>query len=127
MTFPKVGKAGRSGSNGGFLSRPHVVVSEPLDPWCEAWLEARAEVTPAPAADPSALRTLLAGAEGLVVRTYTRVDEALLDAAPRLRVVGRGGVGLDNIDLEACRSRGITVVYTPDANTQAVTEYVFAA
>ena len=62
---------------------------------------------------------------GLVVRTYTRVDEALLAALPRLRVVGRAGVGLDNIDVDACRTRGVEVVYTPDANTQAVVEFVF--
>ena len=46
--------------------------------------------------------------------------------APQLRVVGRAGVGLDNIDIEACRARNIEVVYTPDANTQAVVEYVIA-
>jgi phosphoglycerate dehydrogenase-like enzyme len=46
--------------------------------------------------------------------------------APKLRVVGRAGVGLDNIDVPACRHRGVEVVYTPDANTQAVVEYVFA-
>ncbi|MEE2971556.1 MAG: NAD(P)-dependent oxidoreductase [Planctomycetota bacterium] len=62
--------------------------------------------------------------EGLVVRTYTVVDDALLDRLPALRVVGRAGVGLDNIDVEACRRRGIEVVHTPDANTQAVVEYV---
>ena len=46
--------------------------------------------------------------------------------ATQLRVVGRAGVGLDNIDIEACRARNIEVVYTPDANTQAVVEYVLA-
>jgi phosphoglycerate dehydrogenase-like enzyme len=64
-------------------------------------------------------------AEGLSVRTYTRVDQALLDQAPRLRVVGRGGVGLENIDVAACRKRGVEVVYTPDANTLAVGDFVF--
>jgi phosphoglycerate dehydrogenase-like enzyme len=63
-------------------------------------------------------------AAGLVVRTYTRVDDALLDRLPRLRVVGRAGVGLDNVDVEACRRRGIACFNTPDANTQAVVEYV---
>jgi phosphoglycerate dehydrogenase-like enzyme len=62
--------------------------------------------------------------EGLVVRTLTRVDRPLLERLPRLRVVARAGVGLDNIDLPACRQRGIQVVHTPDANTQAVVEYV---
>jgi phosphoglycerate dehydrogenase-like enzyme len=70
------------------------------------------------------LTPYLAQADALLVRTYTQVNDALLDQAPRLKVVGRAGVGLDNIDLEACRKRGIPVVYTPDANTQAVVEYV---
>jgi len=65
-------------------------------------------------------------ANGLVVRTYTRVDKPLLEGAPELRVVARAGVGLDNIDLDACRERGIAVVHTPDANTSAVVEHVFA-
>jgi len=47
-----------------------------------------------------------------------------LEAAPRLRVVGRGGVGLENIDVPACRARGVEVVYTPDANTLAVGDFV---
>jgi D-3-phosphoglycerate dehydrogenase len=59
-----------------------------------------------------------------VVRTYTRVDDRLLAAAPRLKVVGRGGVGLESIDVAACRRQGVQVVYTPDANTQAVAEFV---
>jgi D-3-phosphoglycerate dehydrogenase len=60
-----------------------------------------------------------------VVRTYTRVDAALLDGAPKLRVVGRGGVGLENIDVRSCRRRGGEVVYTPEANTWAVGDFVF--
>jgi len=50
----------------------------------------------------------------------------LLQRAPRLRVVGRAGVGIDNIDRSACAARGVRVVHTPDANTQAVVEYVVA-
>ena len=63
-------------------------------------------------------------AEALVVRTYTRVDNALLVHLPKLKVVGRAGVGIDNIDVAACKARGVQVVSTPDANTQAVVEYV---
>lgn len=61
-----------------------------------------------------------------MVRTYTTVNDEFLDRAPNLRVVGRAGVGLDNIDVGACRARGVEVVHTPDANGQAVTELVFA-
>ncbi|MCC6579310.1 MAG: hypothetical protein IT440_02630 [Phycisphaeraceae bacterium] len=105
--------------------RPRVVITETLDKRCEQWLAERAEVVWCNHADPG-LPAQLAQADGLVVRTYTLVNDALLDLAPKLKVVGRGGVGLDNIDLPACKRRNVMVVSTPDANTQAVVEYVFA-
>lgn len=104
---------------------PVVLVTESLHPEAEAWLAARCRVVKSAPGDPAFTR-LLAEAEGLVVRTYTIVDDAMLRGAPRLRVVGRAGVGLDNIDLDACARRGVRVVHTPDANTQAVVEYVLA-
>ena len=109
------------------MAAPVVAVTEALDTPCAEWLATHATVAWLPMEDRPALLAGLNGAEGLVVRTYTRVDDALLEAAPKLRVVGRGGVGLENIDLDSCRRRGISVVYTPDANTEAVVEYVFAA
>lgn len=69
----------------------------------------------------------LKDAEGLIVRNRTQVNAALLAAAPRLRVVGRLGVGLDNIDLAACRARSIEVIPATGANSQSVAEYVIAA
>lgn len=77
--------------------------------------------------DPERLRELVAEAEALIVRNQTRVTASLIEAAPRLRVVGRLGVGLDNIDLEALRSRGIELVTARQANAIAVAEYVMAA
>jgi len=62
--------------------------------------------------------------EGLIVRNRTRVDAELIAAAPRLRVVGRLGVGLDNIAVDACAARGITVIPATGANALAVAEYV---
>lgn len=105
---------------------PLVIQTEDLDPAPAAWLAERCElVVQAPDGSPRWLE-LLARADALVVRTYTRVDPALLAKAPRLRVVGRAGVGLDNIDVPACRARGVQVVNTPGANTRAVVEYVLA-
>jgi phosphoglycerate dehydrogenase-like enzyme len=104
--------------------QPVVLVTEGSDPKPLAWLKERAQVVEIPQTDPNFLREL-AGADGMVVRTYTRVTDELLAHAPRLRVIGRGGVGLDNIDLAACRRRNIQVVYTPDANTLAVGDYIF--
>lgn len=104
---------------------PLVIQTEHLDAEAAHWLGERCNLVVRAHDDPD-FDAALANAEGLVVRTYTQVNEALLAQAPKLRVVGRAGVGLDNIDLVACRAQNISVVYTPDANTQAVVEYVFA-
>lgn len=102
-----------------------VVVAEQLASAPAAWLGERTSLVWCHG-DAAQLAAALPEAEALLVRTYTQVDAALLDRAPKLKVVGRAGVGLDNIDLEACRARGVEVVYTPNANTQAVVEYVFS-
>ena len=105
--------------------RPVVIVTEGSAPRPLDWLKERADVRELGPAD-SGFDAALALARGAVVRTYTTVDEAFLARAPNLKVVGRGGVGLDNIDVAACRSRGVEVVYTPDANTLAVVDLLFA-
>ncbi|MDR3734961.1 MAG: phosphoglycerate dehydrogenase [Acidobacteriaceae bacterium] len=64
----------------------------------------------------------LADADALVVRSAVQVDAKLLDAAPKLRVIGRAGVGVDNIDTPAATHRGIVVMNTPGANAVAVAE-----
>jgi (S)-sulfolactate dehydrogenase len=73
---------------------------------------------------PDALAAEAAEADALIVRNRTQVRGALLAGAPRLRVVGRLGVGLDNIDLPDCEARGIAVIPATGANAQAVAEYV---
>ncbi len=107
------------------MTRFFVLQTEDLDPAAAAWLRESCDLTACHFTDPG-FDALLAKADAVVVRTYTRVDAAFLDKAPRLRVVGRAGVGLDRIDVAECRRRGVEVVHTPDANTQAVAEYVFA-
>lgn len=102
---------------------PLVLVTEGSHPTPLAWLREHARVVEA-APDSPAFDAALPDADGMVVRTYTRVNTALLARCPKLRVVGRGGVGLENIDVAACRARGVEVVYTPDANTLAVGDFV---
>ena len=68
------------------------------------------------------LAAALADADALVVRSAVQVDDALMEKAPRLRVIGRAGVGVDNIDAEAATRRGIVVMNTPGANAVAVAE-----
>ncbi len=105
-----------------------IVISEFMD---EAALErfgAGFEITYAPTLvdDRPALLKAVANADALIVRNRTQVDADVLAAAPNLRVVGRLGVGLDNIDLETCAARGITVCPATGANTLSVAEYVIA-
>jgi D-3-phosphoglycerate dehydrogenase / 2-oxoglutarate reductase len=71
---------------------------------------------------PDGLAAALSDADALVVRSGVEVDDALMDQAPKLRVVGRAGVGVDNIDADAATRRGIVVMNTPGANAVAVAE-----
>jgi D-3-phosphoglycerate dehydrogenase / 2-oxoglutarate reductase len=79
-------------------------------------------VTPAAAA----LATDLADADALVIRSATKANAALLEKAPRLRVIGRAGVGVDNVDVETATRRGILVMNTPGGNAVSVAEHTFA-
>jgi D-3-phosphoglycerate dehydrogenase / 2-oxoglutarate reductase len=71
---------------------------------------------------PDGLAAALADADALVVRSAVQVDDALMEKAPKLRVVGRAGVGVDNIDADAATRRGVVVMNTPGANAVAVAE-----
>jgi (S)-sulfolactate dehydrogenase len=72
------------------------------------------------------LERLVKDLPGLIVRNRTRVDDALLRLAPKLKVVGRLGVGLDNIDVAACERRGVEVCSARGANATSVSEYAIA-
>ena len=105
-----------------------IVISEFMD---ETALEAfgagdRVQYAPGIVGDRPALLDAVADADALIVRNRTQVNKELLEAAPGLRVVGRLGVGLDNIDLDACKGRGIAVCPATGANTLSVAEYVIS-
>lgn len=106
-----------------------VVITEFMDEEAVAAIAARFPTVYEPdLVDRSAaLRGHLSEARGLIVRNRTQVTPGLLESAPHLRVVGRLGVGLDNIDLEACRARNIVVHPAIGANDDAVAEYVLCA
>ncbi len=110
-------------------SAHRIVVAEFLPEAALALLREAGEVVGGPdlhARRPELLE-LLHDAEALVVRNQTRVDTHLLEGAPRLRVVGRVGTGLDNFELAALRERGVTLTYSPGANAASVAEYVMGA
>jgi D-3-phosphoglycerate dehydrogenase len=86
-------------------------------------LEAKADLIFARSLDEESLVEQARDVDAIIIRANGRVSARIMDAAaPRLRVVGRHGVGLDGIDLAAAKARGIPVVYTPEANTESVAE-----
>src|SRR5271163_1247541 len=74
----------------------------------------------------AALLSEIVNADGLIVRSATKVTSALLDGAEKLRVVGRAGVGVDNVDMDAATHRGVLVMNTPGGNAVSVAEHTFA-
>jgi D-3-phosphoglycerate dehydrogenase len=109
------------------LSPTRVVVAEPFsETGLEVLRASGIEVVSTVGASRADLLAALADADGLIVRSETRVDRALLAAGPRLGVVARAGVGVDAIDVAAATEAGIVVLNTPAANTLAATEQTFA-
>ncbi len=72
------------------------------------------------------LEEVLPGYDVIIVRSATKVRQSLIDKCPNLKIIARGGVGLDNIDVEYAESKGITVMNTPAASSQSVAELAFA-
>ncbi len=75
---------------------------------------------------PPELRAAIAGVHGLIIRSSTQVDRPLLEAARDLLVVGRAGIGLDNVDVEAATARGVMVVNAPQSNVVSAAEHTMA-
>jgi D-3-phosphoglycerate dehydrogenase len=75
---------------------------------------------------PAELAEIIGGYDGLIIRSATRVSEDLLSSAPRLKVVGRAGIGLDNVDLAAATRHGVVVMNTPDGNVVTTAEHAIA-
>ncbi len=105
---------------------PHkILLTDGLEESGQAILRAEADVTDRPGISPEELIQLIPPYQALIVRGRTKVTASVMDAAPALKVVGRAGVGVDNIDLSAARARGVTVVNAPTATSIAVAELTF--
>lgn len=103
-----------------------ILITEFMDETAVERLKAAHPTSYAPrlADRPEELVARVEGIQALIVRNRTRVTATLLDAASRLKVVGRLGVGLDNVDLDACKAQGVEVIPAIGANTLSVAEYV---
>lgn len=107
-------------------ARARVVVADPIAPQGLAVLAEHAELIDRQAFAPEELPAVVRCADALLVRSETRVTAELLDGAERLKVIGRAGAGVDNIDVEAATRRGIVVVNAPGGNTFAAAEHTWA-
>ena len=107
---------------------PHkILIADSLDPSGLAALQqSGAEVHELTAAERPRLREILADYDALVVRSSTKVTADLLRAGKRLKVVGRAGIGVDNVDVTAATELGVLVVNAPTANLISATEHTFA-
>jgi D-3-phosphoglycerate dehydrogenase len=103
-----------------------ILVAEPIAAEGLARLRAAHEVDERVGLSPDELRAIVGGYDALVVRSGVQVDAALLGAGTRLQVVGRAGVGVDNVDLDAATRAGVTVVNAPTGNTIAAAEHTLA-
>ncbi len=110
------------------MSQPryNILVAEPLSDDALQRLHAVANVRLLDTHDEATLAAAIHDCDALVVRTYVHVTASLIRAAPRLKVIARAGTGLDNVDLQAAKARGVMVVHTPAAATNAVAEHTVA-
>lgn len=116
----------RPGTGDNSRMQPTVVIAEKIAESGIETLQASCHVDLAIGIERDALLARLEDAEGLIVRSATQVDAEMIAAAPRLRVIGRAGIGVDNIDLEAATEAGIVVVNAPQANIISAAEHALA-
>src|SRR5512145_270685 len=102
-----------------------ILISDGLDERGQSILRAAADVDYRASTAAEDLLGLIVDYDALIVRGQSRVTADVIDAASKLKVVGRAGVGVDNIDLEAAKKKGITVVNAPTSTTVAVAELAF--
>ncbi len=107
-------------------SRHRILVADPIAQEGVALLAEHATVDLRTGLDEAALIEVIAEYDGLIVRSQTQVTAALIEAGSRLRVIGRAGVGVDNIDVNAATERGIVVVNAPTGNTVSAAELTIA-
>ena len=107
-------------------SKFRFLLYEPMHEAGISLLKQHGEVIIAPAVDEATLLPLVKDVDAIVVRANGKATRTIMEAAPRLKVIGRHGVGLETIEVPAATERGIWVVNTPEANTESVAEHFVA-
>lgn len=107
-------------------TQPIVLIAEKLSPATHDALGSGITISTVDGTDRAALIDAVARADALLVRSATRVDQEVLDAAPSLKVVARAGVGLDNVDIDAATAAGVMVINAPTSNIVSAAELAIA-
>ncbi len=106
---------------------PKVLISDKLSPEAVAIFHNRGvEVDVKPGLTPAELREIIGAYDGLAIRSATKVTKELLEVATNLKVVGRAGIGVDNVDLKSATARGVIVMNTPHGNSITTAEHAIA-
>jgi len=106
---------------------PKVLIADAMSPQAAEIFEARGiEVDVQTGLKPDALKAIIGGYDGLAVRSSTKATADLLSAADKLKVIGRAGIGVDNVDVAAATARGIVVMNTPFGNSITTAEHALA-
>ncbi|MDQ6623964.1 MAG: phosphoglycerate dehydrogenase, partial [Verrucomicrobiota bacterium] len=110
------------------MAAPRVLIADPVSPRGieELARDGALEVEVKTGLVEAELIQRIGDFQGLVVRSETKVTKAVLEAAPNLRVVGRAGVGVDNVDVETATRRGVIVMNAPGGNTVSTAEHAFS-
>src|SRR5574342_67487 len=108
------------------MTQFNILITDGLDEMGQSILRSLAQVDNQSGISAENLLKVIPEYDALIVRGRTKVNAAVLEAASRLKVIGRAGVGVDNIDLEAAKKHGVTVVNAPMSTTLAVAELTFA-
>ena len=108
------------------MSEIRLLANDGIDDIGKSMLEKEGFVIDTARIQQEELPVKLPAYQGIIVRSATEVRRSLIDQCPGLKVIARGGVGLDNIDVEYAQSKGIAVINTPAASSESVAELVFA-
>jgi D-3-phosphoglycerate dehydrogenase len=104
-----------------------VLISDKMDPKAAAIFRERGiEVDEIAGQTPDELKAIIGQYDGLAIRSATKVTKALLEAADKLKVVGRAGIGVDNVEIPAATARGVVVMNTPFGNSITTAEHAIA-
>jgi D-3-phosphoglycerate dehydrogenase len=109
------------------MTKPRVLISDSMDPNAAKIFEERGcDVDVITGKTPEELAAMIGDYDGLAIRSSTKVTKAILDAATNLKVIGRAGIGVDNVDIPAASAKGVVVMNTPFGNSITTAEHAIA-